>query len=108
MTGFFAKTSGGVRVFVRVTPGAGRNAIAGIAEDADGNNFLKVMVTAAPENGKANTAVVKLLAKTWKLPKSAFRVASGETNRRKTLEISGDPQQIANSIDTSIDRDLEP
>lgn len=94
----------GVRLFVRVTPGAGRNAIAGTAADAAGQKFLKVMVTAAPENGKANAAVVKLLAKTWKLPKSAISVVSGETARRKTLEITGDPQHIAGMIRTAMEQ----
>lgn len=98
MTELFAKTPDGVRLFVRVSPGSGRNAIAGAAEDADGHKFLKVMVTAAPENGKANAAVVKLLSKTWKLPKSAIRVVSGAANRRKTLDITGDSQQIAAAI----------
>lgn len=98
MTELFAKTPDGVRLFIRVSPGAGRNAIAGAAEDADGHGFLKVMVTAAPENGKANAAVAKLLSKTWKLPKSAIRVVSGAASRRKTLEITGDSQQIAAAI----------
>jgi uncharacterized protein len=98
LTALFAKTPDGVRLFIRVLPGAGRNAIAGTAEDADGQNFLKVMVTAAPENGKANAAVIKLLSKTWKLPKSAIRVVSGSANRRKTLEITGDSQLIAAAI----------
>lgn len=104
MTDVFSRCPGGVRLFVRVSPGAGRNAIAGAAADAGGQKFLKVMVTAAAENGKANAAVVKLLAKTWKLPKSAISVASGATARQKTLDIAGAPQRIATLIRTAMEQ----
>lgn len=98
MTEAFARTPAGVRLFIRVSPGAGRNAIGGVTGDAGGRKFLRVMVTAAPEDGKANAAVVALLSKSWKVPKSAIRVVSGAANRRKTLEITGDTQQIAAAI----------
>lgn len=80
----------GVRLFVRLTPKASRNAVQGVAPDADGGRVLKVAVTAVPENGKANQALVKLLAKVWKLPKSALTITAGATDRRKTLLIEGD------------------
>lgn len=105
MTAVCSPAPGGVRLSVRVTPGAGRNAIGGTAADADGKKFLRVMVTAAPENGKANMAVIKLLAKSWKLPKSAFAVTSGATGRRKTIEISGDPQVIGGVIEAATEQD---
>jgi uncharacterized protein YggU (UPF0235/DUF167 family) len=80
----------GVRVFVRLTPKASRNAVQGRAPEADGGVVLKVAVTAVPENGKANQALVKLLAKEWKLPKSALTITAGATDRRKTLLIEHD------------------
>lgn len=107
MTDLFTATPGGIRLSVRVTPGGGRNAISGMAADADGNKFLRVVVTAAPENGKANAAVVKLLAKTWKVPKSAIRVAAGATGRRKTLEITGDARQVAERINATVDEMMD-
>ncbi len=85
----------GVRLAVRVTPGSPRNAIAGVADEADGSRILKVQVTAVPEGGKANAAAIKLLAKTWKLPRGAFRIASGDTSRRKVIEIAGAPDELA-------------
>lgn len=85
----------GLRVFVRLTPKASRNAIQGIAPDAEGGHVLKVAVTAVPENGKANQALVKLLAKEWKLPKSAFTLVAGATDRRKTLLVAGDAAALA-------------
>lgn len=50
---------------------------------------LRVSVTAIPEKGKANTALIKFLSKTWRLPKSAFSIISGELSRNKALKISG-------------------
>jgi hypothetical protein len=48
----------GLRVALKVTPKAARAAIGDVGADADGNAFLRVAVTAAPERGKANAAVI--------------------------------------------------
>ena len=80
----------GVRVAVRLTPRASRNAVQGLAVEADGGMVLKVAVTAVPEQGKANAALIKLLAKSWRLPKSAIDVTGGATDRRKTLTVRGE------------------
>ena len=69
--------------------------IGGIAVDADGAGALKVEVTAAPEGGKANAQVIKLLAKEWRLPRSSLGIAAGGARRRKTLFIAGDPDALA-------------
>ena len=79
---------------VRVAPRAGRNRIEGIVAEADGSVALKVAVTAPPEDGKANDAVIALLAKAWRLPKSGFRVVHGATGRRKLLHVAGDPTAL--------------
>ena len=83
---------------VRLTPSARRNAIAGIAEDADGTRRLKVSVTAIPEGGKANAALIKLLAKSWRLPKSAISIKSGASARTKTLLVEGSPGVLLTQI----------
>ena len=80
-----------MRLSVRVTPNASADAIQGRAVDDAGRDFLKVKVTAVPENGKANRAVEKLLAKALKLPKSAVRVVTGETSRIKGVDIDTEP-----------------
>ncbi len=85
----------GVRVALKVTPKAARADVTGVETDAAGRAVLKVRVTAAPEGDKANAAVVKLLAKAWKLPKGALKVAAGGKNRRKTLLVEGDPAELA-------------
>lgn len=86
---FFEPAADGVRVRVRVAPKASRTAVAGLAQMPDGKYAIKVSVTEAPEGGRANAAVVKLLAKEWGVPRSAFTVTSGETNRNKVLHVTG-------------------
>ncbi len=79
-----------IRFEVRLTPNAGRDEIAGLGEDANGKTHLKARVTAIPEKGKANKALIALLSKALRVPKGAISIASGETSRVKTVEIAGD------------------
>ena len=78
-----------VRLTVRVTPKGGRDAVDGWAADAAGRPVLKLRVSAAASEGAANAAVVALVARALKLPKSAVRIVGGETARVKRLEIDG-------------------
>ena len=80
----------GVRVALRVTPRASRNRIDGVRLDAAGQPQLAVRVGAPPEGGKANAAVVKLLAKAWGVPPSRLSVVAGARGRRKTVHVAGD------------------
>lgn len=76
-----------MRLTVRVTPKASADEIQGPVQDDAGRAYLKLKVRAVPENGKANRAVEKLLAKALGLPKSAVRVVTGETSRIKGVDI---------------------
>ena len=91
----FEAVAEGLRVALKVAPKAARAGITGVEADAAGRAVLQVRVTEAPEGGKANAAVVKLLAKAWKLPKGTLRVTAGAKDRRKTLLIAGDPDVLA-------------
>jgi uncharacterized protein (TIGR00251 family) len=84
----------GVRVALKVAPKAAADRIIGCAADAEGGSVLKVAVTAVPEAGKANDAVIALLAKAWKLPKRDLSIAAGAASRRKTLHVAGDPARL--------------
>ena len=75
---------------LRVTPNAGRDAIAGFETLADGTEVLRLRVAAVPDKGKANAAVIALLAKALGLPKSALSITAGDTARLKTLRIDAD------------------
>lgn len=78
-----------VKFKVKLTPSAKKNAISGWEGDV-----LKCSVTVVPEKGKANKALIELLAKALHIPKTSICVAAGDTNRLKTLEISGDCPDI--------------
>jgi len=77
------------RLTVRVTPKGGRDAVDGWTRDDAGRPVLKLRVSAAAADGAANAAVVALVARSLNVPKSAVRIASGETARVKRLEIEG-------------------
>ena len=95
---FFRAHASGLDIAVRVTPGASRAAIEGVVSEADGSQALKVRVGAPPVEGKANDAVVKLLAKEWRMPKSAFTITAGAQQRRKTITIQGDARVLETKI----------
>jgi len=75
---------------VRLTPKAGRDGIEGCKPTADGGTELAVKVTAVPEHGKANDALLRLLAKRLKLPVSTLQLVAGVTDRHKQILIEGD------------------
>lgn len=91
------------RLRLRVSPGAGRAGIVGPYGDA-----WKVRVTAAPEGGRANEAVLRLVAETLALPRSAVTLVSGHSAREKIVELTGvGPAQVARRL-TSVSEDRRP
>lgn len=82
--------SGGVRLFIRLQPGASSNKLEGLIEDVNGLVRLKARVTAIPEKGKANKALLKLLSKNFKIAASYMEIISGETDRNKTILIASE------------------
>ena len=82
------------RLKVKVVPGSSRDEIVGWLGDA-----LKIKVTALPEKGKANEAVVELLAERLGLSTDALAVASGHSSPSKVIAIPGmDDQAIRNAL----------
>jgi len=69
----WAATAGGVILTVRLTPKGGRDAIDGIDADADGKTVLRVRVRAAPNEGEANDALVRLIAKVVGVSRTSAR-----------------------------------
>lgn len=98
MTPCYRLEKDGLTLFVRVTPNAGADAMEGIEQRADGRTVLRIRVSAVPDRGKANKAVVKLLAKRLKIAKSRIVLVAGETARNKTLAIAGDAEALAAAI----------
>lgn len=79
---------------VRLTPKAGRDEIAGL-EDFAGEAVLKARVRALPEDGRANQALERLIARWLKLPPSSVSVAQGGKSRLKQILIAGDAERLA-------------
>ena len=78
------------RLRLRVSPGATRAGVVGRHGEA-----WKVRVAAAPEGGRANAAVIRLLADTLSVPREAVTLVSGHAGRDKIVELAGlGPAQI--------------
>ena len=84
----------GITVTVRLTPRARVDRIVGIETDARGRRVLKIAVAAPPVDGKANAALVALLAAALDIPKSAVEVIGGATARTKRVALGGDPARL--------------
>jgi len=77
-------------VTVRLTPKSARDEIVGVAVMSDLRTVLQVRVRALPQDGAANEALIKVLAKALGLPTTSVRLESGATGRVKCLRLSGD------------------
>ena len=91
-------TLDGLLLAVRLTPKGGRDEVNGIETLSDGRAVLKARVRALPEDGAANAALVKLIAKVVGIAASRVTVQSGHTSRLKVLKIEGDGADIAAMI----------
>jgi uncharacterized protein YggU (UPF0235/DUF167 family) len=87
-------TPDGIVVACRLTPKGGRDAIDGAATLADGTRVLIARVRAVPENGKANDALLRLIADKAGAPASHARLVAGAKSRVKQVAISGDPAAL--------------
>lgn len=77
---FFKQTDSGYLLLVKVTPNAGKNQIGSWEQGR-----LQIRVTANPDKGEANKAVIALLSKTYKIPKSSITILRGLTSREKEI-----------------------
>jgi len=83
---------------VRLTPKARAERIEGTILDGDGQLRLKIAVTAPPEDGKANSALIKLLAKKLRVPPSTLSIVGGHTQRLKVVHVAGDASELARRV----------
>jgi uncharacterized protein YggU (UPF0235/DUF167 family) len=84
---------------VRLTPRGGRDAIDGIEQRADGQCVLKARVRAAATEGKANDALIGLLAHSVGVPPRDVRLVSGASARIKRLTIAGHGPTLAAALE---------
>jgi uncharacterized protein YggU (UPF0235/DUF167 family) len=79
---------------LKVTPRGSANKIQSLENDLFGDTILKVMVTAIPDKGEANEAVIELLSKELRLPKRAFMIVAGKTARIKVVTIDAAAENV--------------
>ncbi len=85
----------GLVVAVRLTPKAGQDAFDAVEALSDGRAVLKVRVRAAPREGEANAALLRLLSKALKVPVSRISIVSGASARLKRVRIAGEGPALA-------------
>jgi uncharacterized protein len=92
----------GLRVAVRLTPRARADRLAGVARLADGTPVLHVSVTAPPVDGRANEALLQLLAKTWRVPRRELAIVGGLKGRSKLVRIAGDAPSLMRRLTAAL------
>jgi uncharacterized protein (TIGR00251 family) len=85
-------------LIVHLTPKASHNKIDGWAMNAENQKILRVRVTAVPEDGKANEALIKLLSKTLHISQSRISFIRGTTSRIKHLEVNMEEEEFLKFI----------
>jgi uncharacterized protein len=92
------RVTDGVIITVRLTPKSGTDDVNGVERAGETQPVLRVRVRAAPEGGKANAAVAKLLADWLDEPKSAATLISGAKSRLKQILIRGEPEALMEKL----------
>jgi uncharacterized protein YggU (UPF0235/DUF167 family) len=92
--GFWRETPGGITLHLRVTPNAGADRIDGPEIRDDGSEVLRLRVRAVPDGGKANKAVIALVARAFGVPKAGVEIIAGATARLKTIDLAGDSAEL--------------
>lgn len=91
----------GVLLDIRLSPNASANRIGALEKAGDGKERLKISVTAIPEKGKANKALIKFLAKELGFPQRDIELAAGQTDRNKTVLITGEVEAVLSKLEKS-------
>ena len=85
---------------VRVVPRASRSEVAG-----EHNGALRMRVSAPPVDGAANKEVIQLLAKSFRVSRSAVRILSGHNSRTKQVSIEGASESLLNALLQYVNKD---
>ena len=93
----------GLSVRIRLTPRAGEDSLEGCGTLADGSVVLKARVRALPEDGAANTALCKLLARVLDCPVRNVHITGGGKARLKTCRVDGDGAALAGRLTRALE-----
>jgi uncharacterized protein (TIGR00251 family) len=94
----------GVSVAIRLSPRAKTNRLLSVVTMAEGRHAIKASVTAPPQDGRANEALLQLVSEAWRLPRASLAVVAGAASRNKTVSITGDPHQLLTELSGQIAR----
>jgi uncharacterized protein (TIGR00251 family) len=94
----FRSEGGAIVLTVRLTPRAARDGVDGIGRLSDGRDVVLARVRAVPEKGGANEALVRVIAESFGVAKSAVEIAGGATGRLKQVRIAGEPAALAAKV----------
>ena len=100
-----APSGAGARLTVRLTPRGGRDGLDGVEIDAAGRAMLRARVSAPPEDGAANDALLRLLAKSLDMPRRALTLEAGATQRVKRIAVAGAPAEIVARLARALGED---
>jgi uncharacterized protein (TIGR00251 family) len=93
-----SRRQGGIALSILLQPRASDSRIVGVVATADGARRLKARVTAAPSEGEANRALIRLIAKTLGVAPSRVTVEQGVSDRRKLVAVAGDPAALEDKL----------
>jgi uncharacterized protein (TIGR00251 family) len=96
------KTADGLHLAVRLSPRAKSDRVIGLAATAAGVCTIKATVTAPAQDGRANEALLQLLARAWHLPRRSLSIVAGAASRSKTVRVAGDPVQLIAKLSAEI------
>ncbi len=92
----------GVRVAIRLSPRARSDRLLGVSSAAEGGRAVKACVTAPAQDGRANEALLQLLARAWRLPRRDLSIVVGAASRNKTVRVAGDSHQLLAKLSDEI------
>jgi len=81
-----------------VSPRAKADRLLAVGTEAGGGRTVKASVTAPAEGGRANEALLQLLARAWGVPRRELSIVAGLASRRKTVRIAGDPRRLFDEL----------
>lgn len=88
----------GIALAVWLTPKSGHEEIGGLARVSDNRSALKARVRAAPHDGEANAALIRLAASAFGVAARDVRIEAGAASRLKTLVLRGDPAALIKAV----------
>ncbi len=87
----------GATITVRLTPRAKSDRLLAVV-DGEGRRIVRAAVTAPPEDGRANEALLRLLARELDMPRRDLAIRAGATGRNKLVRIAGPPRRLAEKL----------